>query len=272
MTFVVMAAGLGSRYGGRKQLDTFGQRQLTIAEYNMEQAIAHGFSRFIFVINESYAEIFHRRLSQFLPKNCSFILVYQKTDVPDIPYARREKPWGTGHALLCCRKWIDGVFCVTNADDLYGEAAIALMAEQLQTLSSKKACFTNVAYVLKNTLSESGAVNRGILEVDKEGHLVHIQEKLGITFGNLSELSLKEEALVSMNLWGFTPAIFPLLERYWDRFLKQTKDLLSEEFGLPDVIAQAVAHHECQVQIVPTHSQWHGVTYPSDKATLEASL
>jgi NDP-sugar pyrophosphorylase family protein len=268
IAFVVMAAGVGSRYNGAKQLETFGAERLTIAEYNMRHALAAGCEKFYFVINEKLAEVFHRRLKNFLPKNCTFSLIYQRKDPSLEKFCRREKPWGTAHAVMCCDGIVDCNFCVTNADDLYGHDAISRAIKFLQSTAPTTADFANVAYNLYGTLSDCGKVSRGVLVSEGDSQLKFIDEVHGID----ADCGFPRTAMVSMNLWGFTAKVFPLLKESWSEFKKNIADVATDEFGLPFFINSAVSRGKCSVKILHTASEWHGITYRTDAALLEKAL
>ncbi|MDR1890897.1 MAG: hypothetical protein LBQ23_01775 [Puniceicoccales bacterium] len=272
IAFVVMAAGIGSRYRGEKQLETFGKENLTIAEYNMQHAIAAGFRQFYFVINDKFAEIFHGRLKNFLPSNCKFGLVYQKKEESLTKFCNREKPWGTGHAIMCCERAVRCNFCVTNADDLYGHDAILRMAEFLQSTERTSQTFANVAYALAETLSENGTVSRGIISADENSYLTSIGETHGLDMAACDAATFSKNSPVSMNLWGFTPEIFKLLQSGWQSFRQNISDVANDEFGLSDFINSVVKEGKCKVKILNTSSRWHGITYRTDKELIEKIL
>jgi UTP-glucose-1-phosphate uridylyltransferase len=271
IAFVVMAAGIGSRYKGTKQLETFGKSKLTIAEYNMQHAIDAGFRRFYFVIDDKFAEIFHRRLKDFLPPNCKFELIYQKKEESLAKFCNRQKPWGTGHAIMCCGRAVRCNFCVTNADDLYGHDAISRMAEFLRSVEKKSRTFANVAYALSETLSGNGAVSRGVISIDGDSYLTSIEEVHGLAMGTYGG-AISKDSLVSMNLWGFTPEIFKLLEEGWRGFKQNVSDIANDEFGISNFIDSAVRGGRCRVKILHTSSRWHGITYQTDRALVEKIL
>ncbi|MDR2629094.1 MAG: hypothetical protein LBC30_03850 [Puniceicoccales bacterium] len=272
IAFVVMAAGIGSRYNGTKQLETFGESKLTIAEYNMQHAIGAGFRRFYFVIDDKFAEIFHGRLKNFLPSNCKCELIYQRKEESLTKFCNRKKPWGTGHAVMCCGRLVDCNFCVTNADDLYGHDAISRMAEFLRSTGKKSQTFANVAYVLAETLSGNGTVSRGVLSIDRDSYLTSIDEIHGVAMDAHGETVPPRDSLVSMNLWGFTPEIFKLLEEGWHRFKQNISDVANDEFGISNFIDSAVKKGQCRVKILNTSSKWYGVTYQTDRAPIEKIL
>ena len=272
MAFLVMAAGMGSRYNGLKQLKTFGKRNLTIAEYNMLSAIDSGFTKFFFIIDERFADVFDRRLRKFLPSDCRFGLIFQKKEKELVRFGNRLKPWGTGHAIFCCSKVINCNFCVTNADDLYGEDAISKVADFLKKTDPKSYKFANVAYQLDKTLSGGGTVSRGIIKSTDNKFIESILERTITNDNYSSEEGISPSSNVSMNLWAFTPKIFEIISREWEIFKKNIQNSETDEFYLPNAISHAITVNECRVEILKTSSQWHGVTYETDNALLENCL
>lgn len=272
VTLVVMAAGLGSRYNGSKQLELFGSRQLTLAEYNIEHAITCGINDVVLVINEKYADIFDKRLRDFLPSSCDFKLVYQEPESALCKYGYREKPWGTGHAIKCCDGVVNNNFCVINADDLYGYDAIFNAVRFLKSTDAKSMIFGNVVYKLSGTMSPNGAVSRGVIITDDALNISKINEVHNITCDNVHELGLSVNDFVSMNLWCFTPCIFKLLQDGWKYFCANLKDPLSDEFGLSSFVGDCIQQKKCTVKAIPTTSTWYGVTYRDDKKILDDVL
>lgn len=272
VTLVVMAAGLGSRYNGNKQLELFGPRQLTLAEYNIEHAIACGVNEVVFIVNEKHADIFDRRLREFLPGSCDFELVYQRSESALCKYGYREKPWGTGHAIKCCDGVISNNFCVINADDLYGNDAICNAIKFLKITDEKSATFGNVVYKLSETISPNGSVSRGIVIADGSLNISKINEVGNILHDNIEALGLSPNDFVSMNLWCFTPCIFKLLQDGWKEFCGNLNDPLSDEFGLSSFVGDCIQRNKCTVKAIPTTSKWYGVTYRDDKIILDDIL
>ncbi|MDR2432564.1 MAG: hypothetical protein LBD34_02310, partial [Puniceicoccales bacterium] len=255
-----------------KQLETFGESKLTIAEYNMQHAIDLGFRQFYFVIDDKFAEIFHRRLKNFLPSNCQFELIYQKKEESLAKFCNRKKPWGTGHAIMCCGRAVRCNFCVTNADDLYGHDAISRIAEFLRSVEKKSKTFANVAYVLSETLSGNGTVSRGVISIDGDSYLTSIDEVHGLAMDANNGAVSSKDLLVSMNLWGFTPEVFKLLEEGWHGFKQNVSDIANDEFGISNFMDLAVRGGQCRVKILNTSSKWYGITYQTDRAWIEKIL
>ncbi|MDR2737365.1 MAG: hypothetical protein LBB18_00270 [Puniceicoccales bacterium] len=272
VAFVVMAAGMGSRYNGIKQLESFGADGLTIAEYNIRHALAAGCKKFYFIVNDGCAEMFHRRLKNFLPSDCTFSLIYQRKEEALAKFCNRSKPWGTAHAVMCCSGIVGCNFCVTNADDLYGRDAILRAIEFLRSTEKDRTTFANVAYALAETLSDWGSVSRGVIAVGGDSKLRSIDEVLGVSFATMDKLNLSKDSMVSMNLWGFTPEVFKLLLQSWKEFRKNISDAVNDEFGLPFFINSAIKLGKCSVEILRTTSKWHGITYKTDVASLEEAL
>ncbi len=274
LSLVVLAAGSSSRYGLLKQTELFGDDKLTIAEYNILDAIKHGIHNVVFVIQEQTADIFHRRLSHILPNKCTFSLIYQDPEHKLCKFCKRIKLWGTGHAVLSAMHCLKGNFLVMNADDLYGENAIKAAISFLKKVDPKESCFSAIGYKLSDTLSNNGTVSRGIMHISNE-HLNRIVEHKGI-FKNENEETVDESGnifpkntLVSMNLWGFTPEVFHILKEEWQKFMKNISDPFNEEFYLPVAITNAISEKKCTVKILPTTSIWHGITYQSDRKALD---
>ena len=287
-TLLLLAAGMGSRYGGLKQLDAMGPSGETMIDYAVEDACRADFAKVVFVIRKDFEEDFRRQIGD---KNAGKIdLAYAIQDLHDLPGEHtppegRTKPWGTAHAVRAARNSITEPFAVINADDFYGREAYAQMAEQLQAIGAHSpdqssetggklsACM--VGYTLRNTLSPHGMVNRGICALDG-GKLQSVQEYTAIgkdADGQLSGENLQNErvllsdkAVVSMNFWGFTPAIFEPLEAHFEAFLQANGQEPKSEYYLPSLIDSLVKTGEVECSVLQTESPWFGVTYPEDKA------
>jgi NDP-sugar pyrophosphorylase family protein len=288
LSLLVLAAGMGSRYGGLKQLDPVGPSGETILDYSVFDAIRAGFSRVVFVVRRGFAPEFEATIAARQRPRVAVDLVCQELD--DLPAAvdvtDRKKPWGTGHAVWCARHALTGPFAVINADDFYGRRAYVKLADELRRLEARPnhalSEFTLVAYELGRTLSENGAVSRGVIDTDGPT-LRHIEETHGLVRtaqgiegrtvnGDSTVISaLAPSSLVSMNLWGFTPAIFPLLDEYLSAFLAQP-DALQREFYLPAAVSAFVGAGHAMVKVVPTDESWFGVTYREDRSTVAAAI
>ncbi len=274
MTLVVLAAGMGSRYGGMKQIDPITPDGEFIIDFSVYDAIRAGFNKVIFVIKkemlEQFQETVGKRISPFIEVGYAF----QGFDrlIPDgaIP-AGRTKPYGTTHALLCAADQITDNFAVINSDDFYGRDAFSVMASHLENADGGAAM---VGYVLKNTLTENGTVSRGVCKVGTDQHLVDIQEITKIEHGDTAarywegeeSFSLPYDTLVSMNFWGFTPAILEYLHSDFMSFISSNEgDPMKRECYLPMSVGHAMADGECKVKVYKTDAKWYGVTYSEDK-------
>lgn len=273
LSVVVLAAGSSTRYGMLKQTELFGNERLTIAEHNLLDAISYGVNEVVFVIKEQIADIFHKRLSMVLPSSCRFSLTYQSTEPKLTKFCNRIKPWGTAHAVLSAKHSVHGNFAVMNADDLYGKNAIETLITFLKNADTTQNDFCCVGYRLDDTLSENGTVSRGVI-TEHEDRLQHITEHCGVQ--KVDNIIIDEhrnvlpgDSLVSMNLWGFTPKIFPILESGWQKFKETLNDPVSDEFYLPHAVNDAIFSKNCTVRVVQTTSKWHGITYPGDRKILE---
>ena len=272
-----MAAGLGSRYGGNKQVDGIGPHGEILMQYSIYDAIKAGFNRVVFVIKPE-----HRSIIESLCKDINDIeisFVYQ--DYSSIPcfYSipdGRVKPFGTVHAVLCAKDVIREPFAVINADDFYGRDAFAVMRERLLSLKDGEAAM--VAYRLKNTVSQNGAVTRGICKTDKE-LLCAVTETYKITVDESGAIldadrgALDGESLVSMNMWGFTPDIFESMEKEFFGFLRAVQENdIKAEYALPTMIDSLIKRNLLDVFVLSTNAVWFGVTYAEDKPAVAAEL
>ena len=275
LELVILAAGMGSRFGGLKQLAPMGPLGETLLQYNLFDAERAGFSRAWFVIKEDFQAAFVQQVIQpYRGKMELGVVLQDPFDLPPgvLPPLPRTKPWGTGHALWAARNAVCAPFAVLNADDLYGPQALAALAGFLRRAAGTEFCL--VAYELGQTLSPTGAVNRGLVEAD-QGKLIQIVEALGIhqTHHGLQDATgtkLAPQQLVSMNCWGFTPQVFPLLETEFRSFLGQPPRA-EQEFFLPTAVDVGIRQGEVQVQLLTSPDPWIGVTYPNDQP-LAASL
>ena len=283
-TLLILAAGMGSRYGGLKQLDPVGPSGEVVLDYSVADAIRAGFTRVVFVIREEFAEEFRRTVGQRFAGRIAVDYAYQRLD--DLPAGfavpeGRSKPWGTGHAVLAAREVVKEPFAVVNADDFYGRDAFAQLGRFLGRLDPAAARYALVAYRLKNTLSENGTVSRGICEVSDEGKLVSVREmtKIARTPNGAENredagqaVALSGEELVSLNTWGFSPALFSQLERlFWD-FLAWRGQEEKAEFYLPAAIDALIQAEEAVVEVLETDAFWYGITYREDKPVVVAGI
>jgi len=275
-TLLILAAGMGSRFGGLKQIEPVGPNGETILEYSVYDAIRAGFGKVIFVIRESFAEGFKSRFESKLTGKIEIKYVYQEADMlPEgfqFPIGR-EKPWGTGHAVLMAKDVINEPFAVINADDFYGADAYKVLAEYL-TQSITPAKYAMVGYSLNNTLSEFGSVSRGICVTDENNQLTKITETHKIRpEGNLilcessenETTELKGDETVSMNFWGFHPSIFGNIENQFIDFLSHNINQPKSEFYIPFVVFEMIQAGQISVEVLHANSPWFGVTYKEDK-------
>lgn len=276
-TLLIMAAGLGSRYGGDKQIDGIGPAGDPLMKYSIYDAVKAGFNKLVFVIKYKHKEIIEEFCRDI--KGVEIELVYQEFDsIPSfykIP-EDRVKPFGTVHAVLCAKDAVKEPFAVINADDFYGADAFAVMHEELVRLGEGQA--TMVSYRLKNTVSRNGAVTRGVCTVEN-GNLARVTETYKITVDDKGVIFddesgvLDPEALVSMNMWGFTPAIFDYMKNDFDAFLRNIKEgEIKAEYALPTMIDKMIREGALSVSVLTTDAVWFGVTYKEDRATVAAEL
>ena len=270
LTLVVMAAGMGSRFGGLKQMEPIGPGGETLLNFSVYDAKKAGFNKVVFIIKESiemdFKEIVGNKIAQMIDVD----YVFQTTD--NLPEGR-VKPWGTAHAVLCCKDAVKGNFAILNADDYYGSNAFGDLAKFMTT--SKDMEFAMVCYDLKNTLSDNGSVARGVCVIE-DGYMKNIDERTDIedfkcTGDNGEQITLPEDAKVSMNLWALTPEIFPVLEEKYAEFLKGD-NLLKAEFLIPVVIGDLVKAGKATVKAIPNKDKWYGITYKEDKETVQKAM
>ena len=286
-TLVIMAAGIGSRFGGGiKQLEPVGPNGEIIMDYSIADAMEAGFDKVVFVIRKDLEKDFKEVIGNRIEKVVNVAYAYQERE--DIPkqyrerFAERTKPWGTGQAILCCKDVVKEPFLVINADDYYGKEAYAeafgyLTAEKEQS-EKQKLCM--VGFVLKNTLSENGGVTRGICKVDEQGMLTDIVETHQIEMVPEGAAVRTEEGMqpididspVSMNMWGLTTEFFPILEEGFEEFLSKIPESdLKAEYLLPTIIGELLEEQKVEVKVLKSHDKWFGVTYKEDKeAVVEA--
>jgi UTP-glucose-1-phosphate uridylyltransferase len=285
LTLIVLAAGIGSRYGGLKQLESVGPSGEALLDYGIYDAARAGFERVVLVIRPELEDAFRERLAGRFTDSPSFEFAHQElSDLPpgcSAPGGRR-KPWGTGHAVLAARSVASDPFVVMNADDFYGATAYDVLAQHLrETAGSGAAEFAAAGYTLRDTLSPHGGVSRAVCEVDDAGYLARVTElkKIGEADGVLSGVTVAGEPreltgdeTVSMNLWAATPAAFPLLEREFEHFLVEHGDDPDAEFYLSNSVNDLIASGEMRVRVIPTPGPWLGVTHRADKPYVEAQL
>ena len=276
-TLFVLAAGMGSRYGGLKQLDGLGPNGETIMDYSIYDAMKAGFGKIVFVIRASFEKDFKTVVINKLKDLIDTELVFQ--EISDVPEGStytpdREKPWGTNHAVLMGKDVIHEPFAVINADDFYGQESFAILADFLRNVAGKKNEYCMVGYHVGNTLSESGSVSRGVCVVNEKGHLLNVVERTSIEEkgGTIYYLNEKNEEVtiqpntpVSMNMWGFTPDYFDYSVEYFKEFLAENGQKLKSEFYIPLAVNNLIVQNKVTCQVLDTPSKWFGVTYAEDR-------
>jgi choline kinase len=286
-TLVILAAGIGSRYGRLKQIEPVGPHGEFIIDYSMYDALRAGFGHIVFVIKEELKETFRREIGAKVEGRCETTYVMQRLD--DLPPGfqvppGRQKPWGTAHAALSSRHVVDTPFAVINADDLYGHAAFQRLCNYLRHARDRDGIhdYCMVSYTLENTLSEHGYVSRGICTVDTNGYLVEIHERTRIQrFGQVVRytedgehwVEIPSDSPASMNMWGFTPSFFRELEARFPQFLQQSRDNpLKAEFYLPKAVGELLEEKRATVKVLSADERWYGVTYQQDKPGVQQAI
>ncbi|MBW0161089.1 MAG: nucleotidyltransferase [Sediminibacterium sp. Gen4] len=282
-TLVILAAGMASRYGSMKQIQSFGPDGETIMDYSIYDAIRAGFGKVVFIIREEFAEQFKAIFEPKLNGKIATDYVYQHLSAFTNGYAvptDRTKPWGTGHAVLCCKGKVNEPFAVINADDFYGKDAFA-KAYAFLTTQCNEQTYCIIGYQLRNTLSDNGTVSRGVCDVDASGNLTDINERTkifarpegDIVYEENDQLTvLPEHSLVSMNYLCFAPGFIGLAESLFNDFLEKQGQELKSEFYIPTVTKHFVQSGKGVVKVIPTSSQWFGVTYKEDAPGVQASI
>ena len=285
MTLVILAAGMGSRYGGLKQIDPITDHGEFIIDFSIYDAVKAGFDKVVFIIKEENYEAFRdtvgARVEPYIKVEYAFQALEKIPEGFSIPEGR-EKPWGTSHALLCAEPFVTDNFAVINADDFYGRDAFVKLADHLKTIDEKSTNYCMIGYILRNTLTENGTVSRGRCETDENGMLASITELTKIkTAGDDAQylddngdwLGLSGDTVVSMNCWGLTPAIFGGLKEGFVKFLSSPKGSeMKSEYYLPGAVDDMMKAGECDVKVYSTTASWYGVTYSEDKEGVKNSL
>ena len=280
LTLVILAAGMGSRYGGLKQLDTFGVGEHALMEYSVFDAKKAGFEKIIFVIRKDFEIEFKSRIGSRIEQEMEVSYAFQ--DMHKLPAgficpSTREKPWGTGHAVLAAKELIDGPFAVINADDFYGRESYQVLADFLK--SHNQNCI--VGYQLSEVLSDFGTVSRGMCELDDKGNLkaIHETKKIYKSEGKIlaenpdgTTYELNPQDLCSMNMMGFTKASLEFYEKYFIDFLEKNLNEPKTEFYMPEVITRLINEEGESVPVLPTTAKWFGVTYQEDKAATSTNI
>ncbi len=276
-TLFILAAGSGSRYGGLKQLEGLGPNGETLIDYSIYDAIQAGFGKIVIVIRKSFEKEFVANIAQKYKGKVPVELVFQ--EVGDVPEGitinpKREYPWGTCQALVVASKVINEPFGVINADDFYGRESFQLLVGQLQNMADSQHEYRSISYMVGNTLADTGSVARAVCEIDENNYLTKIVERHKVKRINgvpsfkdeLGEWNnLTDTTRVSMNMWGFTPDIFPLAKNHLIDFLKVHKNDLETELPIPTLINQILMAKEAKVKLLSTPAKWFGITYAKDK-------
>jgi hypothetical protein len=282
-TLLVLAAGMGSRYGGLKQIDPMGPSGETILDYSVFDALRAGFGKVVFVIRPDFEQAFKERVVARFAARIPVALAFQTLDrLPAgfAPPAGREKPWGTTHAVLCARDAVAEPFAMINADDFYGRDSFAVLGRRLAAEAVDSTAYSMVGFTLANTLSEHGTVTRGVCRTDARGFLADIQELSGVRrtadgvecAGPDGPIRLTGTEPVSMNFWGFTPAIFPQLEAEFRGFLGRHGGEPKSECYIPTTVGDLVTSRQATCEVLRTTATWFGATYAEDKPAVQASI
>ncbi len=282
MTLVIMAAGMGSRFGGLKQIEPVGPNGEFIIDYSIYDAIRAGFTKVVFIIKEENYDLFRSTIGSRIEGKIEVEYVFQKNDnIPEgieIP-ATRVKPLGTGHAILCCKDVVNEPFLIINADDFYGFEAYEEAGKYLME-THKDTEYALIGYRVVNTLTENGSVKRGVCEVEGKYLTTLIESSVERKDGKMiatpldgtSEFVVPEDSKVSMNMFLFYPNIFSILEREFKKFLTSSNDLEGGEFLIPEVVFEEIKNHEITCEVLDTKAVWKGITYPDDLAELKSYI
>ena len=285
MTLTILAAGMGSRYGGLKQLDPMTQNGEFIIDFSIFDALRAGIDRVVFIIKKENEALFRETIGDRVAQHIKVEYAYQ--DLSMLPEGftvpeGRIKPWGTAHAVLCAKDVIgDDNFVVINADDFYGTETFRIMGDFLSSQSTEGTEYAMAGYILKNTLTENGSVSRGVCETEPDGRLQRIVERTKIYrnkegqtvyLENDIEYPLNEDGVASMNCWAFTPRVFEELNARFVEFLTYIEDPMTNEFYLPMAVNKSMEAGRCCVRVLSTPSKWYGVTYPEDKEKVTESI
>ncbi len=285
---VIMAAGMGSRYGGLKQIDPVDEQGHMIIDFSLFDAYKAGFEKVIFIIKKENEQVFREVIGNRIAKYMEVEYVFQElTNIPEgfaIPEGR-QKPWGTGHAILSCIEQVDGPFAVINADDYYGREAFEKIYNFLATHEDDEIYrYTMIGYLLKNTVTDNGHVARGVCTTNEAGELVAINERTRVEKrdGKIAYTEddgeswtfLPEDTLVSMNLWGFSESILKELKKHFPEFLQKgiAENPLKCEYFLPEVVSGLLAEGKATVTVLSSSDKWYGVTYKEDKPVVVAAI
>lgn len=285
MTLVILAAGMGSRYGGLKQLDPISDKGEFIIDFSIYDAIKAGFDKVVFVIKRENYDLFAETVGNRIAKSVKVEYAFQ--DIEAIPSgysvpAGRTKPWGTAHAVLSAKDIVNDNFAVINADDFYGRDAFIKLARHFENvnMNEEKAHCCMVGYILDNTLTENGTVSRGECKIDQEGYLVDVTERTKLKRdGDMAEYEedgvwhkIPKDTVVSMNCLGFTPAVFEHIDKGFEKFLSENGNQLKSEYFIPTAIKEMMADGVADMKVYSTNETWYGVTYHEDKEHVQSSI
>lgn len=284
-TLAVMAAGVGSRFGGLKQIEPVGPSGEIMLDYSVFDAIRAGFGKVVFIIRRDIEKDFKAVIGSHFAGKIDIAYVFQEKDacLPPgyAPPPGRQKPWGTGHAILCCREAVREPFGVINADDFYGRDSYRVLAEFLSRTPADSADYAMVGFALANTLSDHGHVTRGICEVDANRMLRSVKERFKIEKTSAGARyedengqwhDLRGGEIASMNMFGFTPALFPELQRKFPAFLESARGQPKAEFLMPAIADELIREKRATLQVLETSEKWFGVTYKEDKPVVAAGI
>jgi len=285
-TLVVMAAGMGSRFGGLKQVEPVGPNGETVLSYAIHDALNAGFDRIVFVIRKETEALFRERVGKFAEQQADTAYVFQELD--ELPNGHkapqgRTKPWGTAHAVLCCKDAVRAPFAVINADDYYGQSSYVTLADYLRnacdTPETYEYCM--VGFLLRKSLSSNGTVSRGVCTVDADDNLVDVVERTRIrefegaaqyTEDDEQWITLPDDSLASLNMWGFGPSLFDELDERFANFLDARATEPKSEFFIPAVVSELLAEDRARVRVLRTDERWFGVTYREDLQSFRQAI
>lgn len=285
-TLVVMAAGKGSRFGGLKQVEPVGPNGETVLAYAIYDALKAGFDRVVFVIRKETEAVFRERVGKFAEQQADTTYVFQELDtLPDgceVPQGR-IKPWGTAHAVLCCKDAVRAPFAAINADDYYGQSSYAMLADYLANASDTPDMYDccMVGFLLRNALSANGTVSRGVCRIDADDNLVAVVERTRVrafdgvvkyAAANDQWIELPTDTLASMNMWGFTPSFFEAIEERFVKFIESRSTEPKAEFFIPAVVSELLGEGRARVRVLRTDEKWFGVTYKEDLESFRQAI
>lgn len=284
MELVIMAAGMGSRFGGLKQVEPVGPNGEFILDYSIYDAKRVGIDKVVFIIKEENYDLFRDTVGKRIEGKINVEYVFQRTT--DFlggfePEEERRKPWGTAQAILACKDVVKDNFIVINADDFYGYESFKIVKDYMEQVEKTQTDFCMAGYIVKNTLSENGKVKRGICKAQKDTLNKIVESNIGYEENKLIATNLvteesfevKENDLVSMNFFGFTPVIFEELQKQFKLFLEKNKQNINNcEYLIPEVIQKMISANKCSMKVLKTNAVWHGVTYKEDKEELQKAI